>query len=614
MSSIQGLLNISQFESSYATKLPESEGKKQYRLCLDGSKVNRTKIAVRWTFVNLIYFFDRLFAALGLSTRKWVKINVEEKNGSVREMLININSLCQRTLFKRNEIMQLNPTQLSQTLAKLPADKAYEYKTLNQLFPHITLIGMNSRKEKIEAFQKHLSITGLGSLQYKVLPAVNGGSLSSDAIDSMSKSQLAIKHNKDDRADRLGAFLSHLNAIRNAKVAGHSHVLILEDNVRFDSDFLAGNYLQKALLELPKDWGILFVGHHDKNKDKAKNYSEHLVKPGFPTGLHSWAISSSMYDTVINALENERKKGKGQVRSIESVISEIFVPTGKVFATKQNAAIQDEDVCPILGKKTRGNYNDQLTKLEKRFPTHMAQGKVTADGMPIMDPLLAGTLYQLLYHVDQVFNKHGLEYTIDGGNALGGKRNGALIPHDDDIDVTIKPSTEKILKDPKFIQDLKNVGLRIEDHWLGAKIFAIKDHPLGKSIHRDGCYYKTPDVDVFFTKHGKTKSGEDAYFYTAPIAAWADEHIKVSEFSGKKGQNRIDFGPIKANTLVDPHDFLVRWYDTEYMDEVRVQWDHINDCKLERRPVRITDFRSPAYTQWDGLPFIPNIPKSTVKK
>lgn len=612
------IISSKQFEVSYATGLPDSKGAKQLRLALNG-KDNEVKIAVLAKFQALARAFDKLLsiilAPFGYK-QKFIEIAVDDA-GKATSQILNINSLLKRTLLSRDEIISKSPQQLSAILAD-PTTIIRKKKALNDYFPHVKLINLDSRKDRIDTLKNHLSHIGERKFSYVRQSAVVGKDLPKEEIEKMSKSNAAIREGRDDRPGRLGILMSHLQALKDAKNKNLPQVLILEDDARFIPEHFASNYVEKALGELPQDWGVCFLGYYEHERNKVVNFSEHLVKPGCPYDMHAYMVNASMFDTIIEAFEKELQKKK-DMRACDVIMAEDITKSNLVYALKDNAVIQNDGQSNIVELYVRGNYHNELKKLEAMFPTDVITTKYTREGIPVMSPLIAGTLYQMMHQVHNIFTKHNIEYWAESGTLLGIERHAGFIPHDDDIDLSIAPGMEEKLKHPDVIADLKAIGLTVSDHWCGVKIFAEKSHPEGKTWKRkefeghkfEGTWeYKVPCMDIFFTKkqtvlhEGKE---EEAIVYGTDTAAWIwppEEGWYARKCEANLGGPKLQkkFGPLTVNTLIDGDLYCKRIYGPSCMEEVYQMRDHINEQALERRPVKLIDRRAPAYTQWDGLP------------
>lgn len=625
----------SQIIYGFATSLYPEDGKEKARLQLQGERDYKTKIAVHKTFVNLVHFLDTCSSKLLGTEKKWAKLNVISDSPSLFEkiaaliekiihfikkgswievhykpktILVNVNSLCKRTTLSREQILSSSPEKLAALLAS-PESIVWKYGTLdNNLFPHVLFINMKSRPDRLESFQQHLRAIG-AELKYEVVDAVIGKDLLPEEIEKMSKSDFAKRTSGDDRQGRLGCFKSHLKALQQAKENQWEEVLIAEDDVRFIPNYFSSQYAAQAKKELPNDWGILFLGHHDAEKKKAKSFSDHLIQPGLPYDCHSYIVHSRMYDHLIQLLEKELQKGPAEMRALDVVIGEELPRTGKVFACKDNIAIQNEGMSSILSKYTQGNYRNDLRRFHRILSPRAADSSHTADGLPIMPPLLAGTLYQMMYHVAQLFDKYKIQYVIDGGTALGAERHKGLIPHDDDIDLQLFPGEEQKLKNLELQKELKQVGLEIVEHWVGAKVCAIQDHPLGWPHNKDGYRFKTPNIDLFFSEQ-ELRDGDEVHFYKSKKVKefWPNMFIKKSEIYQEDGTlKEVEFGPIKVKAIAKQKEYCFRCYGPDCLGEAYVQYDHLRERGLTKKPVVITDFAPPPFKQWHGLALIPGI-------
>ena len=102
--------------------------------------------------------------------------------------------------------------------------------------------------------------------------------------------------------------------------------------------------------------------------------------------------------------------------------------------------------------------------------------------------------YQTLYDITKLFDKHNIEYYIDGGTLLGAVRHKGMIPWDDDLDVEVLQKDESKLASDSFKQSLKKNGYNIHSYRLGYKIYKID----GKSI--ENYKWKYPFLDIFISK------------------------------------------------------------------------------------------------------------------
>ena len=89
-------------------------------------------------------------------------------------------------------------------------------------------------------------------------------------------------------------------------------------------------------------------------------------------------------------------------------------------------------------------------------------------------------LYQMMYDITRIMEKHDIEYWVDGGSMLGAIRHGGIIPWDDDLDIGVMEENVYKLLTTKFKKDLKNRGYNIVPYALGYKIFYNR----GETINR----------------------------------------------------------------------------------------------------------------------------------
>lgn len=96
----------------------------------------------------------------------------------------------------------------------------------------------------------------------------------------------------------LGGSISHNMVIRSAIDRGLDNILILEDDIEFNENFL--EKVEQSLQELPDDWDILFFGgNHTGGFDKI---SENLIKVYRTYALHCYALNKKSMHVIYNTL------------------------------------------------------------------------------------------------------------------------------------------------------------------------------------------------------------------------------------------------------------------------------------------------------------------------
>ncbi len=112
-----------------------------------------------------------------------------------------------------------------------------------------------------------------------------------------------LEPNKRLKAGTYGCLLSHLRALWFAKEKGYPCVLITEDDARFVPGFT--EKLNKAMLELPRNWDMLWLGGLDQKKPTP--YSPLLNRLQATWGAYGYILRDTTYDLFIRLL-NKRDK------------------------------------------------------------------------------------------------------------------------------------------------------------------------------------------------------------------------------------------------------------------------------------------------------------------
>jgi GR25 family glycosyltransferase involved in LPS biosynthesis len=112
------------------------------------------------------------------------------------------------------------------------------------------------------------------------------------AIDG---NDVALPHNWIHTAGAYGCLLSHVQVVREARDAGASSVLILEDDVVFDPQFK--EKFASFIQELPADWDMLFLGA--LHKDEPVVVSEHVARITKANSTFAYAIRNTVFDAFV---------------------------------------------------------------------------------------------------------------------------------------------------------------------------------------------------------------------------------------------------------------------------------------------------------------------------
>jgi hypothetical protein len=137
-----------------------------------------------------------------------------------------------------------------------------------------------------------------------------------------------------------GCLESHLSIIKQNKTK--DSILILEDDARF-------NYQLSQLPEPPADWDILYLGATVK---QLSEYNQHWNKAIECWSTHAYIIRKSLYEKVINDLEN-------YTGEIDKYYVENIQPNFNCYILKLQMTQQNEGYSDI--EETTVNYSNLST-------------------------------------------------------------------------------------------------------------------------------------------------------------------------------------------------------------------------------------------------------------
>jgi len=196
------------------------------------------------------------------------------------------------------------------------------FDVLNSFFDHIYVISLKRSEERHLLLNKNLD-----GLEYELFWGVDGRELNLKELEADNlyhpgltrlKRKLNGKEPKEMRLPKIGCALTKNLVYKDIIKNDYAKALILEDDILFDKS--KDTYIKQALLELPENWDLLYLGYWGNTNpnfiQKVKNsllssvskflikydpidiknryprkYSMKLDKSGRHFGGHSYAVS-----------------------------------------------------------------------------------------------------------------------------------------------------------------------------------------------------------------------------------------------------------------------------------------------------------------------------------
>lgn len=194
------------------------------------------------------------------------------------------------------------------------------------------------------------------------------------------------------------------------------------------------------------------------------------------------------------------------------------------------------------------------------------------------------SIYKLLYILDMIFNKNGVEYWIDGGTLIGALRHNGIIPWDDDGDVQIWNRDKNKLESLRG--EFEKYGIILIHTYFGYKIF-FKN---GKKIDRFKWLY--PFIDIFLMK-----KYNDKVVFSYPRAQKIFSHYYF-ETDKMYPLQRYSFGSFHLTGISKDYaeEYLNRSYGNDWKDYAYQMYDHENEKSIKNDKLKLTSSdKLPAY-------------------
>lgn len=289
----------------------------------------------------------------------------------------------------------------------------------------------------------------------------------------------------------------------------------------------------------------------------------------------------------------------------------------KAWCWVQNSECAVQDPCPKFATgsacfgvdkkrvwtECRNILNAACTKYALKYPTVAGRFLQVGDGTAVDPPVIgdeygdAHTPFEIrhqdtvklakvrfaLRKLGEIFEKHGVQYWLEGGTLMGAYRHGRFIPWDDDVDITVPIKHQSTLMG--VVKDeAKKHGIEVMRSYINTSL------PYYKEV---GAYLLNVAPNVTATSPGDSHSGTFGYFCQAwydglKMDIWQafpivlDGKVLYSTGGGDSVFSRADIFPLKRCSFEGgkyfcpqrSHGYLSRMYiDLSLPGNWREWWD-----------------------------------------
>ena len=171
------------------------------------------------------------------------------------------------------------------------------------------VISLERRKDRSERVFKHLEDRGIKNIY--ALPAYDGAKITPGIVKITPPARSYFSFSDEISGQRVnhlnrfqvGCALSHISALKFAKMLKAERALIVEDDVEFEEDIVKRlDSLKEETKDL--DWEHIYLGGALRGwaGQVSVPVSEHLIKPGFTDGLQAYLVQGKGFDKIANAM------------------------------------------------------------------------------------------------------------------------------------------------------------------------------------------------------------------------------------------------------------------------------------------------------------------------
>lgn len=194
--------------------------------------------------------------------------------------------------------------------------------SFNSFFDGIFCINLDKRTDRWETCQQEFLKHGIKAERYS-------------AFDGSK-----IEKFNNLMVGEVGALRSHRGVIEEAKRRNLSRIVIFEDDVE-----LADNFSIKFIthyFQVQDDWQLLYLGGN--HVGGLSMVGENVARIHHSYAIHAYCVKSSMYDIILNKLEDETKQVDVHLAELQSIHPAYVFRPHLAFQRKDYSDIQGGEV------------------------------------------------------------------------------------------------------------------------------------------------------------------------------------------------------------------------------------------------------------------------------
>ena len=168
-----------------------------------------------------------------------------------------------------------------------------EHISVNDFFDQVYLVNLKRRPDKLKVCQQLFAEL---HIKYKIAKAVDF----CDGIPEDYPTKPIEGSFLGTRAPGAwGCYQSHLEIIKDAKKNNYEKILILEDDVAADDNFVS--LFSQKVKDLPEDWKLFYLGASAHTGVPKKKVTDHISQTFESFTTSSYGIHSSIYDKILES-------------------------------------------------------------------------------------------------------------------------------------------------------------------------------------------------------------------------------------------------------------------------------------------------------------------------